>query len=280
MEELRSPKAQPKLDLATLTTRSIIEQHLDALTLQEATLDSTLTTLISSRTRLTSQLKTLEGLREVVSGIEDQAEHMAREVGGVAETAERVGGKVRLLDEEQVRSGSFGRAGEGQLNLSFCSQSKVKTSIEVVQAVQDLKSSIANLDAAMQKQDWEAATRYMQRASAIDPEVVSSGFAEAVVVSSRSSLPSRSCDVLSLPSPADVQPPSRPSSNPRYPARIPSRNFPLLLPRRVELGRYEQHQPLLQAVPDDWRGGHGVGGLCRMGGRDCARKDGYSLRQK
>lgn len=61
-------------------------------------------------------------------------------------------------------------------------QSRVKASIEVVQAVQDLKSSIASLDQAMQKQDWEAATRFMQRASSIDPEVVASGFAEAVVV--------------------------------------------------------------------------------------------------
>ncbi len=51
-----------------------------------------------------------------------------------------------------------------------------------MQAVQDLKSSIASLDAAMKKQDWESATRYMQRATAIDPEVVASGFAEAVVV--------------------------------------------------------------------------------------------------
>ena len=82
MEKPIPPKSQPKLDLATLTTRSIVEQHLDALTLQEATLDSTLTTLISSRARLTTQLKTLEGLREVVSGIEAQAEHMSTEVGG------------------------------------------------------------------------------------------------------------------------------------------------------------------------------------------------------
>ena len=59
----------------------------------------------------------------------------------------------------------------------------MKESIEVVQAVQDLKTSIASLDVAMQKEDWEAATRCMQRASAIDASVVASGFAEAVVVS-------------------------------------------------------------------------------------------------
>lgn len=57
----------------------------------------------------------------------------------------------------------------------------------MVQAVQDLKSAIASLDAAMQKQDWESATRSMQRAMAIDADVISSGFAEAVVVSRRPS---------------------------------------------------------------------------------------------
>lgn len=61
----------------------------------------------------------------------------------------------------------------------------MKECIDMVQAVQDLKSAIASLDAAMQKQDWESATRSMQRAMAIDADVISSGFAEAVVVRCR-----------------------------------------------------------------------------------------------
>lgn len=52
--------------------------------------------------------------------------------------------------------------------------------------MQDLKSSIASLDAAIQKADWEAATRALQRATAIDEGVVASRFAEAVVVSGQS----------------------------------------------------------------------------------------------
>ncbi|GAA5924995.1 hypothetical protein JCM1841_004045 [Sporobolomyces salmonicolor] len=158
-----SPLPPSKLDPATLLTREDIERHLSSLTAQESGLDARLTQLISSRSRLAAQLKALESLREVVGGIRGEAEHMAREVGAVAETAERVGAKVRGLDEEQ---------------------SRVKASIEVVQAVQDLKTAIASLDMAMQKQDWEAATRAMQRARSIDPEVVSSGFAEAVVPTS------------------------------------------------------------------------------------------------
>lgn len=100
------PQPQPPttttVDLSTLLTRSQIEQHLSLLTFQESTLDTTLSSLISSRTKLANQLKALESLRQVVGGIQGEAEHMAREVGNVAETAERVGGKVRVLDEEQV----------------------------------------------------------------------------------------------------------------------------------------------------------------------------------
>lgn len=90
------------IDIAGLTSRSAIELQLATLTAKESLLDSTLTTLISSRSRLTEQLDALAGLREVVSIIQDKAEEMAARVGDVAETAERVGGKVRILDEEQV----------------------------------------------------------------------------------------------------------------------------------------------------------------------------------
>ncbi|GAA5891294.1 hypothetical protein JCM6882_004648 [Rhodosporidiobolus microsporus] len=157
------PPPPSRVAPSSLVTRQDIERHLSALTAQESSLDARLTQLISSRTRLTSQLKTLDSLREVVGGIQAEAEHMAREIGAVAQTAERVGAKVRGLDEEQ---------------------SRVKECIDMVQAVQDLKTAIASLDIAMQKQDWEAATRCVQRARAIDPEIVSSGFAEAVVPTS------------------------------------------------------------------------------------------------
>ncbi|KAG0655450.1 hypothetical protein C6P46_000992, partial [Rhodotorula mucilaginosa] len=148
------------LDPAALATRQDIEQNLAMLSAKESDLDEQLANLIQSRGRLTSQLRALENLRQVVRGISDEAGHMANEVAVVAETADRVGAKVRGLDEEQ---------------------SRVKECIDMVQAVQDLKSAIASLDAAMQKQDWESATRSMQRAMAIDADVISSGFAEAVV---------------------------------------------------------------------------------------------------
>lgn len=170
------------IDPSLLTTRSEIDAQLAALTQHESQLDAKLADLISSRSKLSTQLNSLDGLREVIHGIQHAAGHMSSEVGRVAETAERVGGKVRILDEEQVRRLCL-LSRMNKSDGSAVRQSRVKESIEVVQAVQDLKTSIASLDVAMQKEDWEAATRSMQRASAIDPAVVASGFAEAVVVS-------------------------------------------------------------------------------------------------
>lgn len=95
--------ASDDVDLASLTTRAAVQAHLAALNAHEARLDEQLTTLISSRARLSKQLKALQTLREVVQGIEAEAEGLSNEVRLVAETAERVGGKVRVLDEEQVR---------------------------------------------------------------------------------------------------------------------------------------------------------------------------------
>ena len=95
-----------QVDLSTLLTRAQIQAHLSTLTAHESTLDASLTQLIQDRQRLSSQLNALDALSEVVGGIQGEAEGMADSVRIVAETAERVGGKVRVLDEEQVRRGS------------------------------------------------------------------------------------------------------------------------------------------------------------------------------
>lgn len=133
--------------------------------------------------------------------------------------------------------------------------------MEVVQAVQDLKSSISSLDLAMQKQDWEAATRFMQRARAIDPEIVASRFAEAVVVRSlsrrslfgaRSSSSSASFfndhDIIQT---AHLRPPPISTPNSINPAPNSPRNIPHFFPNRLQFRRHEQHQPILQALPYD-----------------------------
>ncbi len=102
LPSLPSPSSTSTLS-PSLLTRTDIQKHLDTLTIKESSLDSRLNKLITNTQRLTTQLKTLDDLREVVGTIQGEAEHTAREIGAVAQTAERVGAKVRGLDEEQVR---------------------------------------------------------------------------------------------------------------------------------------------------------------------------------
>jgi hypothetical protein len=88
--------------ISQLTTKAALLERLSLLATEEAQLDAHLTSLISSRSKLEYQLTRLEGWKSAVGGIEREASEMCREVGEVALTAERVGGKVRVLDEEQV----------------------------------------------------------------------------------------------------------------------------------------------------------------------------------
>lgn len=92
------------VELSALTSRGLIEAQLEQLSFQEAALDQTLSSLIQSRTELGSLLHQLSRLEEVVDPIVTEAVVMADKVADVAETAERVGGKVRVLDQEQVSS--------------------------------------------------------------------------------------------------------------------------------------------------------------------------------
>lgn len=147
--------------IASLSSRSRIQEELSALDEQESTLNSTLATLIQANDQLSTKLATLAATGPLVTELNNKSLAIANEIATVSTTAGRVATKVRKLDDEQ---------------------SKVNHAIRVVQEVQDLKNSIGLLDIAIEKQDWETATRYLQRTSTIDPKVVESGFAEAVVV--------------------------------------------------------------------------------------------------
>ncbi|GAA5988399.1 hypothetical protein JCM5350_005296 [Sporobolomyces pararoseus] len=162
--------SSPPLDLdplsvspSTLLNRQQILSQLSQLTTLESRLDSKLSSLISGQSRLSNSLETLKLLGPVVSGIENESCKLSRNVGQVAETALRVGEKVRGLDREQGR---------------------VKESIEFVQQVGELKTSIKILNDCIEKGDWEGATRAIQRATSIDEQVIESGFSEAVVPTS------------------------------------------------------------------------------------------------
>lgn len=103
-----SPPPQ-SVDINTLLTRQRIQHQLSLLSNHEQQLDSKLQQLISPTTRqqrLTTQLKALDSLSQVVAGIQHEAIQMHHKVADVADTAERVGGTVRKLDLEQVSSAS------------------------------------------------------------------------------------------------------------------------------------------------------------------------------
>lgn len=46
-----------------------------------------------------------------------------------------------------------------------------------------VQTAISSISTDIEKEDWESATRHMQRALNIDPSIVASEFAQAVVVS-------------------------------------------------------------------------------------------------
>ena len=128
----------------------------------ESRIDNNLDVLISDRARLNDLLDNVDSMLPIVGSVQIEAQELSQRIDNTAQVAERISGQVRQLDEEQ---------------------SRVTGSIEMVQAVQDLKTAIQSIAASVEKHDWETATRHIQRARAIDPAVLNSSFAGAVVVS-------------------------------------------------------------------------------------------------
>lgn len=128
----------------------------------EFNLDGSLADLLASPDRLESPLTTIDELQSVVSSLAHDASTLHEVVTERAAVAERISSKVRILDLEQ---------------------SRVKDCIDRVQATTELKDAFVNIFRAIEKADWEAATRHIQRANSIPMNLLHSKFAEAVVVS-------------------------------------------------------------------------------------------------
>ncbi|KAH9820724.1 COG4 transport protein-domain-containing protein [Melampsora americana] len=143
--------------LATLQSHRDI---ITALAQLEFSLDNSLADLLSSPERLEEPLKQIDDLRPLVSSLAQDASTLHEVVTERAAVAERISSKVRILDLEQNR---------------------VKECIDRVQAATELKDALVNVFQAIEKADWEAATRHIQRANGINPEMIRSQFAEAVV---------------------------------------------------------------------------------------------------
>ncbi|KAA1107164.1 hypothetical protein PGT21_004636 [Puccinia graminis f. sp. tritici] len=131
--------------------------HLESI---ECQVDQSLSKLLSSSDRIDSALNTIGEIEPIVRDLSEDASALHEVVIERAEVAERISSKVRVLDLEQ---------------------SRVKDCIDRVQSAAELKDAFHQLFQAIEYADWEAATRHVQRANAIDRGFLTSHFVEAVV---------------------------------------------------------------------------------------------------
>ncbi|TXT06172.1 hypothetical protein VHUM_03645 [Vanrija humicola] len=207
--QLTPPSATPApLDPRDITDASQIAAQLALLTRREADLTLALNALIADRTQVDGALERLSQLTTDVDALsievdgvasgssrpvnghalpgqqprissrglglqnadefDDGTDGLVSRVNRVWETSERVGGKVRKLDDE------IGR---------------VREAADVVTEVLELKNALQTLAVAIEKSDWESASRSCKRAMSVSKAVLEGEFAGSVVPTPQSPLP-------------------------------------------------------------------------------------------
>lgn len=131
--------------------------HLESVEYQ---VDRSLSKLLASSDRIDSALGTIGQIEPIVHDLFQDGLALHEVINERAEVAERISSKVRVLDLEQTR---------------------VKDCIDRVQSATELKDAFKQLFQAIEWADWEAATRHVQRANAVDRGFLTSQFVEAVV---------------------------------------------------------------------------------------------------
>ncbi|EJD05663.1 COG4-domain-containing protein [Fomitiporia mediterranea MF3/22] len=159
---------QSRPEPSKLTTLPDILASLASLEEEENQLSESLTAILSDDEPVRTSLDNLQSLAPRLDEITVDARLLVNNVTATSRTAERVGGRVRLLDEEMKR---------------------VKEAGERVAQVMELKNSLADLQFAIDSQDWEAATRHCARAMALPLEVIAGPFAESAVPTADLPLP-------------------------------------------------------------------------------------------
>ncbi|MBW0480142.1 hypothetical protein O181_019857 [Austropuccinia psidii MF-1] len=149
-----------KQRLAALNSHLDLINALTHLEASEYKIDQSLSQLLSSPDRIESSLDTIGHLKPNLSSLTHDALTLHEIVTERAAVAERISGKVRVLDLEQ---------------------SRVTNCIDRVQSATELKDALSQLFLAIERADWEAATRHVQRANALDRAFLTSQFAQAVV---------------------------------------------------------------------------------------------------
>jgi hypothetical protein len=107
-----------------------------------------------------------------------EASLLSDKVSLTAQTAERVGGRVRSLDEEMRRVREAGERVGQVMELKVTPVVALAT----LSLMSPLQSSLISLQASIESQDWESATRHCSRAMSLPADVISGLFAEATVV--------------------------------------------------------------------------------------------------
>jgi len=139
-----------------------IRATLDHLGRQETSVTARLNALVASQKDLSRELGRLDLLRANLGTQVVSTRAISHGMlSDAASTAKRISGAVKTLDQEQ---------------------SNVKSTLEVVEQVAELKTCVLGVHDSMgASQDWETAAAYLNRASKIPAEVINGSFAEEIV---------------------------------------------------------------------------------------------------
>lgn len=139
-----------------------IRSALQELSQREATVTSRLDSLLASQKDLNRQLTRLDLARAHLGSQVVATRNISHGMlSNAASTAHRISGAVKKLDQEQAA---------------------VKSTLEVVEQVAELKACVLGVHGSMgAPQDWETAADYLHRAFKIPASVIDGAFAEEIV---------------------------------------------------------------------------------------------------
>ncbi|KAI8994739.1 hypothetical protein BDB01DRAFT_715420 [Pilobolus umbonatus] len=147
--------------LETLTNIDEIRDALRMLDEEETRVDASLDTILAEEHTLNTSLSILSNVRTQLDTLTAESSPVIETVQKTSRLAEVISFKVRQLEQEQ---------------------SRVKEAIHYVEDVQDLKYCIANLQAAIQKKDYDLSAELLNKALKIDGSIVNGSLAEFTVV--------------------------------------------------------------------------------------------------
>ncbi|PYH88041.1 COG4-domain-containing protein [Aspergillus ellipticus CBS 707.79] len=158
----RPSASQPPADIFNASSVAEIKATLSHLHDQEASVTARLDALVASQKDFSRELGRLDLLRAHLGSQTSTTRTISHGMlSNAATTADRISSAVRRLDLEQ---------------------SRVKSTLEVVEQVSELKACVLGVAGSMgAPQDWETAASYLNRAARIPPEVVHGVFAAQMV---------------------------------------------------------------------------------------------------